>query len=57
MLKIGDYGLGKSEEITLMKSCIGTINYMAPEMIRKEEYDSTIDTWALGCIMHELMTG
>jgi len=40
-----------------MKSCIGTINYMAPEMINKQEYDFKVDTWALGCIMHELIAG
>ena len=32
---------------------------MAPEMFQfgNNQYDHKIDIWALGCIMHELITG
>ena len=32
---------------------------MAPEMLHigDNQYDYKIDIWALGCIMHELLTG
>lgn len=34
---------------------VGTPFYMCPEMIRKEEYDSSLDTWGLGCCVYELL--
>ena len=38
------------------KTQIGTISYMAPEMIAGEKYNNKIDIWALGCIIYELCT-
>ena len=38
------------------KTQIGTISYMAPEMITGEKYNNKIDIWALGCIIYELCT-
>lgn len=36
----------------------GTLNYMAPEMLlEKADYDALVDTWSLGCVMAELVTG
>lgn len=35
----------------------GTENYRAPELLREEaEYTNKVDIWALGCILHELVT-
>ncbi|XBI81925.1 hypothetical protein VPH35_090728 [Triticum aestivum] len=36
----------------------GTRRYMAPEMLLgKTDYDATVDTWSLGCVMAELLSG
>ena len=30
---------------------------MAPELIKKENYDNSIDFWSLGIIIYEMMKG
>ena len=35
----------------------GTLRYMAPEIIRKEALNKSIDVYAFGIILYELMTG
>ena len=37
------------------RSFCGTIDYMAPELLRGEPYDDSVDWWALGCVFHELL--
>ena len=37
-------------------TAIGTNYYMAPEVIKGENYNNKIDIWALGCIIYELFT-
>lgn len=57
MFKLGDFGLIKDMDI--MTTTIGTIHYMAPEMVALQEtsYTSKVDIWALGVMMHEVITG
>lgn len=35
----------------------GTLDYLSPEMIRGEKYDESVDIWAIGIIMYELLVG
>lgn len=35
----------------------GTIFAMAPEIIKKEEYNESIDIWSLGILMYEMFCG
>lgn len=35
----------------------GTLDYLSPEMIRGEKYDESVDIWAVGIIMYELLVG
>jgi len=57
-VKIGDYGLAKS--ITTAASgqtiTVGTVHYMAPE-VGQGRYDLSIDIYALGVILYEMLTG
>ena len=36
---------------------VGTVNYLAPEMIEKNSASMATDIWALGCIIFKLITG
>lgn len=57
VLKIADFGsateIRKREKLATV---IGTINYIAPEVIRKK-YDEKCDVWSCGVIMFILLTG
>jgi serine/threonine-protein kinase len=64
LVKVLDFGLAKSNSaegslagITNTHSLLGTPLYMAPEMIEGSPVDARTDLYALGCIMHELLTG
>ena len=36
---------------------LGTLQYMAPEQLEGKEADARTDLWALGAILHEMVTG
>ncbi|KAG1436279.1 hypothetical protein G6F56_013624 [Rhizopus delemar] len=38
-------------------SLAGSMAYIAPEMLRKQSYDSFVDWWALGISIYELLYG
>uniref|UniRef100_A0A669DL30 protein kinase C n=1 Tax=Oreochromis niloticus TaxID=8128 RepID=A0A669DL30_ORENI len=58
-IKLTDYGMCK-EGIrpgdTTSTFC-GTPNYIAPEILRGEDYGFSVDWWALGVLMFEMMAG
>jgi len=37
-------------------SMVGTIAYMAPEVLNRNNPDSKVDIWALGVILYEFLT-
>ncbi len=39
------------------KSFVGTVYYVAPEMLEDQEVDPGCDLWALGIIIHKMLTG
>ena len=57
--KIADFGFAL--QLTAEKMCVkglaGTTAWMAPELIKKEEYDEKVDIWSLGIIAIELCQG
>ncbi len=59
-LLLTDFGLSKvalEEESERANSILGTIEYMAPEVIKGEDYDFAVDWWSLGAIGFDLLTG
>jgi len=58
-IKVADMGLSKVIEkgVSQKLSFCGTPLYMAPEMLRKEQYSYPVDIWSIGCMMHELLCG
>lgn len=58
-VKIGDYGLTKAISASRHVShtiTVGTVHYMAPE-IGAGRYDRSVDIYALGVLLHEMLTG
>ena len=43
--------------ITERGTILGTLQYMAPEQLEGKEADARTDLWALGAILHEMVTG
>ncbi|MGI9457729.1 MAG: serine/threonine-protein kinase [Aeoliella sp.] len=59
VVKIGDYGLSKFISCSRRSGqteSVGTVHYMAPE-IANGRYGREIDTYALGIILYEMLTG
>ena len=69
LVKILDFGLarrtaapggaGENETVAATRPgvVLGTLGYMAPEQLRGDAVDGRADIFALGCILHETLTG
>lgn len=57
MLVLTDFGLSKVSDGDSRHSMIGTAQYMAPEVIKGEDYDFSVDWWSLGCVAYDMLTG
>jgi serine/threonine protein kinase len=55
-----DFGLARSiADTVLTKSgvVVGTVDYLAPELIRGQQADHSSDVYALGCLVYECLAG
>ncbi len=58
-VKIADFGfaINLTEEQDKRRSVVGTPYWMAPELIRGLEYDSSVDVWSMGITALEMADG
>jgi len=58
-IRLTDFGLSKENltQSTVFNSFVGTVLYLAPEMLRKESHGLPLDFYCLGCLVYVLLTG
>ncbi|KAI1259819.1 serine/threonine-protein kinase psk1 [Xylariaceae sp. FL1019] len=58
-LLLTDFGLSKVAvgDDDSCKSILGTVEYMAPEIIMGQKYGKAVDWWSFGALGYDLMTG
>jgi serine/threonine protein kinase len=56
-----DFGLAKRAEtdpgLTAVDQMLGTVDYVAPEVIEGGEPDTRSDVYSLGCVLYEMLAG
>ena len=60
-VKVADFGLAKALDATTNHTAtgvvIGSVSYLAPELVVQGEADQRIDVYAAGVVLYELLTG
>ncbi|GAA4285256.1 Stk1 family PASTA domain-containing Ser/Thr kinase [Brevibacterium daeguense] len=57
-IKLADFGLARSvTNATTTKTLIGTVGYVAPELVTRTGADSRTDLYTLGIMFYEMLTG
>ena len=57
IVKLTDFGFSTAFEEDKFDLCMGTPEYMAPELLSQKEYCSKVDVWSLGVITYLLLSG
>ena len=53
--KLGDIGISRVLEKNIPTAMKGVFNYRAPEVVKGEAYDATIDVYSLGLVLYKLL--
>lgn len=54
--KVGDFGASKrTQTMSMANTLTGTISYMAPEIFTGNPYNKTVDIYALGLVLYQLL--
>lgn len=59
-LKVADFGLARAvtaHTATAQGMLIGTVSYIAPELVTRGHSDTRCDVYALGVVLYEMLTG
>lgn len=55
MAKLADFGWCAELSHDLRNTFCGTFDYLSPEMIHNQPHDHTVDTWAAGILLYEML--
>ena len=61
-VKVADFGLARAFDAAATQTAtggilVGTVSYLAPELIENQRADPRADVYAAGVVLHELLTG
>ena len=56
-IKVVDFGFAKKVKHSRTYTLCGTPDYLAPELIRGEQYGKSVDIWSFGILIYEMMVG
>lgn len=56
-IKLIDFGLAEYQLKDLKLEVKGTAHYIAPELLKKEEHDHTVDLYSLGILLYRIIYG
>lgn len=58
LVKLSDFGwsVHAPDDVKRYTLC-GTLDYLAPEMVNKQNYDRKVDIWCVGILTFEFLTG
>jgi len=57
IVKVSDFGLSKDFSKDMLRSAVGTPDYVAPEVLGGTVYDNSVDIWSIGVITYVLLCG
>jgi serine/threonine protein kinase len=59
-LKLADFGFASKADYSgnkLLKECVGTPLYMAPQLLENKYYSVKSDIWSIGVLAYRMITG